>query len=84
MLKKSFYLAPWAKEPLYRKFIRWLYVRFVKDMYIPDDVQISMTYGPNGRRGLKLARNYFGKTNHRWSGNEEKHFNMPEDTLEEK
>jgi hypothetical protein len=53
-------------------------------MYIPDDVQISMTYGPNGRRGLKLARNYFGKTNHRWSGNEEKHFNMPEDTLEEK
>lgn len=72
---KSPYLYPWIKEPFYRRVIRWLYVRFLDELYIPLGTEVSTTYGGGTRRGIKVFYPKRGK----WRGTQESYLKMPDD-----
>jgi len=69
--QQSSYL--WVKDPLYRRVIRWLYWHFLDELYIPPESEISLTYQPKGKHGIKISYRKHGK----WRGTQERYFDMP-------
>lgn len=74
---KSRYLSILAKEPLYRRVIRWVYCTYLDELYIPFGSEISLTYHALGKRGIKIRYQKSGP----WRGTQEEYFDIPEDKL---
>lgn len=70
-LKRSKYLS--VNDGVLRMLLRWLYEKYLDELYIPYDCEVSVSNIGGKRRGLQIRR-----TKRPIMGNQERYFDLSE------